>query len=52
MQGKEHTIMARVVQSDCMLGRSLVIELGTNQFKQVDHRTISSVVFKNVKYFT
>jgi hypothetical protein len=44
--------VGRVVQSECMLGRSLVVELGTNQFKQVDHRTITSLVFKNVKYIT
>ena len=35
------------------LGRSLVIDLscgGPNKFRQVDHRSIESIIFKNVKY--
>lgn len=35
------------------LGRSLVIDLGAtteSKFRQVDHRSIESIIFKNVKY--
>ena len=42
-----------MVQVENNLGRSLVIDLkadSDNKFRQVDHRTIESIVFKNVKY--
>ena len=42
-----------MVEVENNLGRSLVIDLkadSANKFRQVDHRTIESIVFKNVKY--
>ena len=42
-----------MVQVENNLGRSLVIDLkadSDNKFRQVDHRSIESIVFKNVKY--
>ena len=42
-----------MVQVENNLGRSLVIDLKSdsdNKFRQIDHRTIESIVFKNVKY--
>jgi len=42
-----------MVEVENNLGRSLVIDLkaaGDNKFRQVDHRTIESIIFKNVKY--
>ena len=35
------------------MGRSSIIDLnalGTNNFRQVDHRTIDWIIYKNVKY--
>ena len=42
-----------MVEVENNLGRSLVIDLGAdsdNKFRQVDHRSIESIIFKNVKY--
>jgi hypothetical protein len=42
-----------LVKVENNLGRSLVIDLtaiGDNKFRQIDHRTIDWIVFKNVKY--
>ena len=42
-----------MVQVENSLGRSLVIDLKTNsanKFRQIDHRTIESIIFKNVLY--
>ena len=42
-----------MVEVENNLGRSLVIDLksdSANKFRQVDHRTIESIIFKNVKY--
>jgi hypothetical protein len=42
-----------MVEVENNLGRSLVIDLGAdsdNKFRQIDHRTIESIIFKNVKY--
>lgn len=34
-----------------MFGRSLVVDLNADgAFKQVDHRTINWIIYKNVKY--
>jgi len=48
--GREITLTGYVVKSDQKLGRSLIIDLETNAYKQVDHRTIESFIFKGVKY--
>ena len=43
-----------MVEVENNLGRSLVIDLRApdknNRFRQVDHRTIESIIFKNKKY--
>lgn len=46
-------IVGHLVKSEQLMGRSLVIDLNapaSQNFRQVDHRTIQSIVFKNVKY--
>jgi len=42
-----------MVQVENDLGRSLVIDLKTeheNKLRQIDHRSINYIIFKNVKY--
>jgi len=41
------------VKAENDLGRSLIIDLedqGHNKYRQVDHRSIESIILKNVKY--
>jgi hypothetical protein len=45
LSGKEITAVGRLVNSDPKLGRSLIIDLPTGGFKQVDHRTIKWLIF-------
>jgi hypothetical protein len=40
LKGHEHTLVCKSIKNDSKMGRSLVIELSTNAFKQVDHRTV------------
>ena len=49
--GNEQTLFCRLSKSEGKLGRSLVIDLATNGYKQIDHRTIQWIVINNVKYF-
>ena len=48
--GRETTLTGRLSKADGKLGRSLMIELSSNGYRQVDHRTIKWLVIKNVKY--
>lgn len=48
--GKQSTLTGRLSKADGKLGRSLVIDLPTQGYRQVDHRTIQSLVIKDVKY--
>lgn len=48
--GKETTIVGRLSKSMGKLGRSLIIDLPTQGYRQVDHRTIKWLIVKNVKY--
>jgi len=48
--GKETIIIGRLSKSMGKLGRSLVIDLPTEGFRQVDHRTLKWLTIKNVKY--
>jgi hypothetical protein len=48
--GKETTLVARLSKAQGKLGRSLVIDLPTQGYRQVDHRTIRWLILKNVKY--
>jgi hypothetical protein len=50
MTGKETTIVGRLSKSMGKLGRSLVIDLPTQGYRQVDHRTIKWLILRNVKY--
>lgn len=53
IQGTETTLTAHLVKSEQHMGRSLVIDLNapeSNRFRQVDHRTIKSIILRNVKY--
>merc|ERR1712110_874791 len=50
LTGRETTITGRLVKSEGKMGRSLVVDLPTQGFKQVDHRTLKHLVLGNVKY--
>ena len=50
LTGKETTIVGYLSKAMGKLGRSLIIDLATKGFKNVDHRTIKFLVVKNVKY--
>lgn len=53
VEGESVEITGHLVSSDNNLGRSLVIDLNApmnNNFRQVDHRTIEYLIYKNVKY--
>jgi len=46
-------LVCHLVKAENNLGRSLVIDLnaaGDNKFRQIDHRSIESIIFNNVKY--
>jgi hypothetical protein len=52
-EGKTEQITCHLLESENHLGRSLVIDLNapaSNNFRQVDHRTIEWIVVRNVKY--
>lgn len=54
LQGKQTQITGHLARTEPKLGRSLVIGLdieGANKFRQVDHRGMESIIFKNKKYF-
>ena len=48
--GKETTIVGRLSKAEGRMGRSLVIDLPTQGYRQVDHRTLKHLVIDNVKY--
>lgn len=50
LQGKETTIIGRLSKAMGKLGRSLIIDLPTQGYRQVDHRTLKWLIIKNVKY--
>lgn len=51
MQGETCKIIGHLAKTEMFMGRSLVIDLEHgNTFKQVDHRTIKSIILRNVKY--
>lgn len=50
LTGKQTTIIGRLANSEGKLGRSLVIDLESNGYKQVDHRHLLWLVLDNVKY--
>jgi hypothetical protein len=48
--GKETTLTGHLSKADGSLGRSLVIDLPSQGFRLVDHRSIISLILKGVKY--
>ena len=53
IEGEDCSLTCHMVEVENNLGRSLVVDLKTtsyNRYRQVDHRTIESIIFKNVKY--
>ncbi len=50
MQGKESIQICRLSKAEGKLGRSLVIELASQGYRQVDHRTLKWIIINNVKY--
>lgn len=54
IEGENRVIRCHLVKDQNCLGRSLVIDLEAdsdkNRFRLIDHRTIESIIFKNVKY--
>ena len=48
--GKETILTARLSKADGSLGRSMVINLPDQGYRQVDHRTIQWLVIKDTKY--
>lgn len=53
IEGELVEITGHLIESDNNLGRSLIIDLNApkaNNFRQVDHRTIDYIIYRNVKY--
>lgn len=53
IDGEVCNIVGHLVESENNMGRSLIIDLNapkSNNFRQVDHRSIESIIFRNVKY--
>ena len=48
--GRESTITGRLSKAEGKMGRSLIIDLNSQGFAQVDHRTLKYLVIDNVKY--
>ena len=48
--GNEQTLVCRLSKAEGKLGRSLVVELSSVGYRQVDHRSIKWIVIDNVKY--
>jgi hypothetical protein len=54
MKGEERTLVGHLVEAEPTMGRSSVIDLqipkGSHNLRQVDHRTLNWIIFKNIKY--
>jgi len=53
LEGKQCTLIGHLVKSEQQMGRTLVIDCqapADNRFRQVDHRTIQSIILRGVKY--
>ena len=51
--GERSTMICRMIELQTILGRSTVLDLSAdteNKFRQIDHRTIESIVLRNVLY--
>ena len=53
IEGRQVKKICHMIEVENNLGRSLVIDLSANsenKFRQIDHRSIEFIIFKNVKY--
>ena len=50
LTGSESTLTCRLSKTEGKLGRSTVIDVPSQGYRQVDHRTIKWIVMANVKY--
>lgn len=50
LSGKETTVIGHLSKTEGKLGRSLVIDLPSKGYRQVDHRTLKWLIIRNVKY--
>ena len=50
LTGRETKIIGRLANSEGKMGRSLVIDLTTGSYAQVDHRTLKYLIIDNTKY--
>jgi hypothetical protein len=53
LDGETCTMVCHLVNTESNLGRSTVIDFSAateNKFRQVDHRTIDHIIFKNIRY--
>lgn len=53
VDGKECVITGYLTGNESTLGRSIIVDLNapaSNNIRQVDHRTINWIIFRNVKY--
>ena len=50
LTGRETKIIGRLANSEGKMGRSLVIDLSTGSYAQVDHRTLKYLIIDNTKY--
>ena len=53
IEGETECITGHLIESENLLGRSVVVDLNApanNNIRQVDHRTIEFIIFRNVKY--
>lgn len=48
--GKETSLIGHLSRSEGKLGRSLVIDLPSKGFRQVDHRTLRWLIVDGIKY--
>lgn len=50
LTGKESILVCRLSKTEGKLGRSTVIDVPSQGYRQVDHRTIKWLVIDNIKY--
>lgn len=50
LTGAEKTLVARLSRAEGKFGRSLVKDLPTDGYRQVDHRTVKYLIINNTKY--
>jgi len=50
LTGKECKLVGRLSRAEGKLGRSLVIDLPTQGYRLVDHRSLRWLIIKNKKY--